>query len=128
MSEFTYHLSPATPGVEIRDFRVTGLPDPADGSDAVPLRWLEDSEAGTRPRVVRLSLIPAATEDYALVAWPESAGPFLADVWVPSQTGGARWTTAVQTVMVGPDRKIKVSFRKGLIVGGQCDLVISGGL
>jgi len=59
LSQLSHHLSGAVSGLEIRDFRVTGLPTPVAGSDAVPLSYLQDllSQAGAAsPRVVEFSL------------------------------------------------------------------------
>lgn len=70
MSQYTHHLEPAVTGVEIRDFRVTGLPDPIDGGDAVPLRWLSDSGTGgggARVLDVSLNLQTDADGEFAIV-------------------------------------------------------------
>jgi len=72
MSQYSYHLEPALPGVEIRDFRVTGLPDPIVGSDAVPLRWLNGGGGGggggsARVLDVNLNLQTDSEGSYAIV-------------------------------------------------------------
>ena len=58
MSEFSHHLRPSYLGVEIRDFRVTGLPDPIHGSDAVPLRWLQPAVPGPLTERITLNFLP----------------------------------------------------------------------
>jgi len=59
VDQFTHHLSPAVEQLEIRDFRVTGLPRPAAGTDAVPLDYLQEVLQGagaTSPRIVEFTL------------------------------------------------------------------------
>jgi len=59
MSQLSHDLTPAVSALEIRDFRVTGLPRPAIGSDAVPLDYLQEILQGAgaaTPRVVEFTL------------------------------------------------------------------------
>jgi len=73
LSQLSHHLSGAVSGLEIRDFRVTGLPTPIAGSDAVPLSYLQDllSQAGAAsPRIVEftLNVQPDVDGEHATVA------------------------------------------------------------
>jgi hypothetical protein len=73
MSQLSHHLTPVGTSLEIRDFRVTGLPRPAVGTDAVPLNYLEELLQGAglaAPRVVEfnLNVQPDVDGDRAVVA------------------------------------------------------------
>jgi len=69
MSRFSCGLTPSAPGVVIQAFRVSGLPDPVDGGDAVPLRYLEGTKVGNvRGVTVALNWVGGPVDNYAIAA------------------------------------------------------------